>query len=277
MGYCTRCGHPVQPQAAFCTSCGAALQTPPQPPQPLGPGPTRPGSGLGKVLLIAIGAIVLLGALGIAGLVYAGYRAKRAADRVAPEFGGGGPAKATGPAARRAADVCSLLSQDEASQIARVAVRRLERDEASCSYFGDPQEVAAQGEAAAADALARMRSGQDVSPQELAQQAQQFAKGLGAQATRENAGLLLVVRVRWGDAEAQETAYRIAMKAMTAGLPPAAGYGSKLEGVGDRAYLAPMGMALYMVKGDSWVELEGPGVVSRDALLEVARKIASRM
>jgi len=277
MRFCTSCGRPVQTTAPFCTHCGARLNPSGQPVQ--GPSPASAaggGSSLAKVVLIAGGVVVLLGVLLVGGLVYAGYRIKHKAQQVASELGVSGH-PSTGPAARRTADVCSLLSREEAAQIAGVAVERLEREEGGCRYYGNPTEVASKGEAEAGEALAKLRSGQDVSPEEFARQAEQFAKGLGAQSAHKSGGLLLVIRVQWGDAASAEATYRITMKALTAGLPPGPGYGGKLEGVGDRAYLAPMGVALYMVKGDSWVTVEGPGLSSQDALIAVARKVAGRL
>ena len=106
MAFCEKCGNQVIAGAAFCPKCGArtgssaqANPTTPSPPvvqpaaAPVTPvAATVPASnnsgGCGKALLI-VGIVVLLcAALGIAGVVYVGYRAKKKVDEIKQEITG---------------------------------------------------------------------------------------------------------------------------------------------------------------------------------------------
>ena len=100
MAFCEKCGNQLTAGTAFCLKCGAragvSAPTNPMPPQPAVLQPivtptasaaaTTPTSsdagGCGKALLI-VGIVVLLcAALGIAGVVYVGYRAKKKVDEI---------------------------------------------------------------------------------------------------------------------------------------------------------------------------------------------------
>src|SRR5436190_19182368 len=89
---CTNCGNSVESIHKFCPKCGAPVQfqaPPPQParpqytpppysaPPPLVGGPTplppKRSSGCGKVILIAVIILVLIG-VGVAGAIYYGFR-----------------------------------------------------------------------------------------------------------------------------------------------------------------------------------------------------------
>lgn len=283
MAFCTNCGNPVEPGVAFCTKCGAAMNQPASPPPggygqapPPGYGaPRKSGSGLGKVLLIAGGVLLLIGVLVVGGLVYVGYKVKHKVQEVASDLGVS-TERPAGPAAKRTSNVCSLLSPQEASAITGLRIDMAEVEQDACQYAGSRAETAGKGEAQASEAIEKMRKNEPATPQEAAKAMEQLMKGLSAQSAASGSGPLFTVRIKWGDAATAEAGYKIAMKAMTAGLPKA-DYGGAVEGVGDRAYLAPMGAALYMVKGDSWVEIEGPALLSRDALIGIARRVASRM
>jgi outer membrane protein OmpA-like peptidoglycan-associated protein len=106
VAFCEKCGNQVIAGAAFCPKCGArtgssaqANPTTPSPPvvqpaaAPVTPvAATVPASnnsgGCGKALLI-VGIVVLLcAALGIAGVVYVGYRAKKKVDEIKQEITG---------------------------------------------------------------------------------------------------------------------------------------------------------------------------------------------
>ena len=103
MAFCEKCGNQLAGGTAFCTKCGArvgssapanpiapppaAVQPAAMPPTPVTP-PTATATssgdagGCGKALLV-IGIVVLLCVgLGIAGVVYVGYRAKKKVDEI---------------------------------------------------------------------------------------------------------------------------------------------------------------------------------------------------
>jgi hypothetical protein len=90
MAFCNKCGSPIVAGTRFCNKCGApilastlpsAAPASPSPSSAAGfppPAPTQGGSNSLKVLLIAVGVIILLGILGIAS---AGFFAWRIAHR----------------------------------------------------------------------------------------------------------------------------------------------------------------------------------------------------
>ena len=106
MAYCTKCGSELGEGLQFCTLCGASVEAKAQsaapgvPTEPAIPGspqsasatswqsvssiaPQRPAadnkSGCMPTVLIVLGVLVLVAALGIGGLVYAGYKVKQKA------------------------------------------------------------------------------------------------------------------------------------------------------------------------------------------------------
>jgi outer membrane protein OmpA-like peptidoglycan-associated protein len=102
VAFCEKCGNQITAGTAFCPKCGARLgsSTPANPTAPLPvavqptsmpPTPvaaTTDSGGCGKALLI-VGVIVLLCVgLGIAGVVYVGYRAKKKVDEIKQEITG---------------------------------------------------------------------------------------------------------------------------------------------------------------------------------------------
>ena len=119
MAFCEKCGNQVIVGAAFCPKCGArtgsSAQANPTTPSPRVVTPaavlvtpvwgTVPASndsgGCGKALLI-VGIVVLLcAALGIAGVVYVGYRAKKKVDEIKREITGDDRKATSDQSARR--------------------------------------------------------------------------------------------------------------------------------------------------------------------------------
>lgn len=95
MAFCEKCGNQLTTGTAFCPKCGARVGSPePQSPvaarvvtqSPATPAtpapPSAPAGGCGKALLIVGIVILLCAALGIAGVVYVGYRAKKKVDEI---------------------------------------------------------------------------------------------------------------------------------------------------------------------------------------------------
>jgi hypothetical protein len=149
--FCSNCGAPAT-TGRFCAACGAASPaqpnpTPPQPqpqafqPQPYQPQPFQPspyqvrtassgGGSIAKILMIIAAVIFVFGGLGVAGLVYVGYRAKQKLAEIKHEYG-----IEDGPAALKAPSInfpppqgsgCPILDGQEASRILRVAIARVE-------------------------------------------------------------------------------------------------------------------------------------------------------
>src|SRR5690242_21558912 len=87
--FCTNCGGPVS--GRFCPACGASIQSAASAPPPVAPPtPAAPAGGSAvKIILIVVGVFVLLGAMSVGGLVYAGYRAKRKFAELRREYASG--------------------------------------------------------------------------------------------------------------------------------------------------------------------------------------------
>ncbi|HUD57480.1 MAG TPA: OmpA family protein [Terracidiphilus sp.] len=106
MAYCTKCGSELEAGVLFCTHCGAPVETeaqpsaPDVPAEPAMPASPQPASatpwqdtpavvpqqvaagtksGCMPTVLVVLGMLALLAALGIGGLVYAGYKMKQKA------------------------------------------------------------------------------------------------------------------------------------------------------------------------------------------------------
>lgn len=137
--FCSNCGAALAQGTPFCQQCGArvglAASPGPPPPQPA-PAPLAPAakSPLAKILLIVLGVFLLLGAIGVAGAIYVGYKVKNKVERVAKEYGVDSSTPA-GPAARRA-DPCSFVSKEEAGDIMGLTVERAESTgDQTCTYY----------------------------------------------------------------------------------------------------------------------------------------------
>lgn len=280
MTHCTNCGNPLPPGSAFCTHCGARAGAPPQqhagPPPP--PVPAK-SSGIGKIILIAGGVIVVLGVLAVGGLLVTGFWLKKKVETAAENMGVSSAPAATG-AARRYSNACALLSAAEASGATGLSIQRTESREGECLYYGSAEKAAEKGQAQAQEAMKKMRENQAANEQDAARVMEDFMKGLAASAPAQEGGPLFTIKVTYGeDARQQEAGYRAAMGMMGAfaGAKEGSGKPTDLPGIGDRAYLAPLATGLFVLKGDAWVEIGGPGLVGRDALLAVGRAVAARL
>lgn len=288
MAHCTNCGSPLAPGSTFCTHCGARAAAPapqppagqpPQPPRAYPPPPAAKGSGIGKILLIIGGVFVLLGILAIGGLVLTGFWVKKKVETAAERMG---VTEAPAPKgrARRVADVCALLSAAEAARATGLAIERAESRGDECRYFGSAAQAAEKGQQQAQEAMRKMRENKAASDQEAARALEDLMKGLAAGGQASEQGPLFQIGVKYGEeARQEETGYRTAMGMMGAitGAKEGTSKPTGLEGVGDRAYLAPLATGLFMMKGDAWVEISGPGLPSREALIALARAVAGKL
>lgn len=163
-GFCRNCGTALGDAQAFCAKCGtqvgqAPAQTaPPATPSatPIAPAaPTAPavapgapvvasgGSGaLVKILLIIVGVIFLLGAIGVGAMVYVGYRIRQKAR----EMGMTLPSDRRHTSTLRGVDGCQWLSKDEVSAAIGVTVAHADSEtggNAGCVYTvaGDAAEL----------------------------------------------------------------------------------------------------------------------------------------
>lgn len=285
MPHCTNCGNPLPPGSSFCTHCGARAaapaQQPPGPPPGAYPAPAPPakGSGIGKILLIVGGVVVLLGVIAIGGLIATGFWVKKKVETAAENMGVA-PAPALTGAARRYSDPCSLLPAAEASSATGLSIQRTEARDGECLYFGSPEQAAEKGQAQAQEAIRKMRENKAANEKEAARVMEDLIKGVAASSQSSEGGPLFQIKVTYGEeARQQESAYRLAMGMMgaVAGAKEGTSKPAGIEGVGDRAYLAPLATGLFMMKGDAWVEIGSPGLAGRDALISLARAVAARL
>ncbi len=288
MPHCTNCGSPLPPGSSFCTHCGARAATPAQqpagpPPQPHGPypppAPPAKSSGIGKILLIVGGVVVLLGVIAIGGLIATGFWVKKKVETAAENMGVSSAPAVTGTA-RRYSDPCSLLSAAEASSATGLSIQRTESRGGECLYFGSSEQAAEKGQAQAQEAMRKMRENKAGDEKEAARVMEDFMKGIAASSQSSEGGPLFQIKVTYGeDAKQQESGYRLAMGMMgaVAGAKEGTSKPTGLEGIGDRAYLAPLATGLFMRKGDAWVEIGGTGLAGRDALISLARAVAAKL
>ena len=289
MAHCTQCGSPLPPGSSFCTRCGARAAAPAQHPAasqappggyPL-PAPPAKGAGIGKILLIIGGVFVLIGVLAIGGLIATGFWVKKKVETAAGNMGlSSAPARAITGSARRYSDACSLLPAPEASSVTGLSIQRAEPRDGECLYFGAAEQAAEKGQSQAQEALRKMRENKAGDGKEAARVMEDFMKGIAASSQASEGGPLFHIKVIYGeDAKQQESGYRLAMGMVgaLAGAEEGTSKPSGLEGVGDRAYLAPLATGLYMRKGDAWVEIGGTGLAGRDALIALARAVAAKL
>lgn len=288
MAHCTNCGNPLPPGSSFCTHCGARAASPAQqpaaPPQPppgayAPPPPAPKGSGIGKILLIVGGVVVLLGVIAIGGLIATGFWVKKKVETAASNMGVS-PAPAVTGSARRYNDPCALLSAAEASAATGLSIQRTEPRGGECLYYGSAEQAAEKGQTQAQEALKKMRENKAGDEKEAARLMEDFMKGIAASGQTSEGGPLFQIKVTYGeDAKQQESSYRLAMGMMgvVAGAKEGTSKPTGLEGVGDRAYLAPLATGLFMRKGDAWVEIGGTGLAGRDSLIAVARAVAAKL
>jgi hypothetical protein len=223
--------------------------------------------------------VVLLGVLAVGGLVVTGFWLKKKVETAAENMGVSSAPAVTG-AARRYSDPCALFSATEASSATGLAIQRTESREGECLYYGSAEQAAEKGQAQAQEAMKKMRENQAANEQDAARIMQDFMKGLAASAPAQEGGPLFTIKVTYGEeARQQEAGYRAAMGMMGAfaGAKEGSSKPTDLQGIGDRAYLAPLATGLFVLKGDAWVEIGGPGLVGRDALLAVGRAVAGKL
>lgn len=132
-GFCGSCGAPLGGQAGFCSGCGARAGVVGVAPQPLAaPPPVAAGGSVVKIVLIAVGVLFVLGALGLGGMYYAAHRYMKMAED-ATGLKAGDVVRSLGEAAKRSGresghenkrDGCLLLSKEEASAILEIEIIR---------------------------------------------------------------------------------------------------------------------------------------------------------
>lgn len=171
--FCTKCGARLNEGQGFCSGCGAATGAS-SAAQPSAPAPSAPttsatavppaaappvfapvaapaapassgGSTLAKILIAIVAVFVLLGAIGIASVVYIGYRVKKKAH----EIGINSATFEQHAPTMRGVNACRLLPKEDVSQAIGIEIVRAEAATGSdpgCVYSvkGDAADMTAK-------------------------------------------------------------------------------------------------------------------------------------
>jgi len=299
--FCGRCGAPLS--GTFCGSCGAPANQPGTPAQasspasaPFSPAPPPPaagGSPILKIVLVVLGVFALIAMVAIGGIVYTGYKIKQKVEQTAKEQGVDlgdlakklGSAASSGEAAAR--DGCPLLPKEEVEELTGLAITRVDGtpgsgdDREHCDYFGNAAEAAERGQKQVQDALKSLQAGKgDKDVAAGLAEIKKITQGLGSNVpASQGAGeaRLLRLMVKRGEAQSQLMALKMAIGAIGTQNIPGAGL-TKVEGLGDEAYLTPMDQILVIRRGQDFVQLEiGSIPESKEKGIELARRVLARL
>jgi hypothetical protein len=183
------------------------------------------------------------------------------------------PAATGGSTAASARDVCALISNAELAGITNLAIERSEKTADGCQWFTAAAARQQRGQDDIRGTLEKMTKQEPSSFEEGLRNMEGLLKGVGGLAS---SGLLLTASVQWTGGDKAEETLKTTFAMMTAGMP--GGKLEPIEGLGDRAYVGPMGSLLYVRKGAAWLELDlrtFPG--SRDQAIQIARRLLSKM
>ena len=309
--FCSNCGVPAA--GAFCVQCGNPIQArnPVAQRPALAPAPAAKaggGSAL-KIILIVVGGLFLVGVLAAGSLLYFGYRAKQKITQLANEYGldaGSGAKSGSNAAVFRvpstppAGSGCPLLPWQEASQSLAVAFERVESKRnadgtETCDFFVGSEE---RQRLAKAQMAAGFRRTQNPDEKQAAKGVESVAEGWISLA--QNSGVLeraigsgfhdsgaknpgkganpdpfLHLELRrvggqsgWSALETGQAGVKSALGGV--GMQP-------LEGVGDKAYILPGGLGIFVLKGDAFFALTFTHLPGADKASAVTRQVVAHL
>ncbi len=282
----------------FCAACGAAV--PGGGPGPVSsPAPAKgaaaPGGSALKVILILVGGLVLLGAMGIAGLVYVGYRAKQKIAEVKQEYGIAGGSAASSTSGVPVANFpppkgsgCPMLEGQEASGILGVAIERVEflpnggDGSQECRYWVSAAERQRLAKSEIASGLGAMGKADEKGIAEGAEKliGGALAAAIEASGDNKNTDCSFSVRVwrsggqaMWDKFEATKENARGVTGADFAGLAA-----QPVQDLGDKASVLPGGHSIMVLKGNAFVLLGFQQFVpGRVKIATLARLVVGRL
>jgi hypothetical protein len=272
--YCTNCGAPVS--GAFCVQCGNRVGTPAvQPEQPpyAAPAPPAPapvtkgGPSAAKILLIVFGVFFLLGALGIASIVYVAYRAKQRVEQIGRDYGIELPHKASelanvpgGSFPHPAGSGCPALTGDQAARILGMQIDRVEFKPNSsdgmdvCEFYVNPAARKRIAGDQISTAIARLGNSAQSDKQNVRESERLVTGALNAlqNSVNDKDGFDFTIEVaRQHGKEMWEKIDEIQN-----GLRAQSGMGvESVEGLGDQALIIPGGLHTFVLKGDALLKL----------------------
>ena len=294
--FCSKCG--TAAAGKFCPSCGAPIGGQAPPPMPAGaPAPSAGSSSATKVILIVVGVVVFLGAIGVGGLVYVGYRAKQKLAELKREYATGDASDSFSSGSTTSTRVflpskgsgCEVLEGREAAGILGVAVDRVEFSEDGpdgselCRYWINGEERKRLERAEIAAGIDAVGKGDDKNATAGAEKLIGGALGALIDANGENKDTDFAFSIElWRKGgksqwEKLETA-KSNVKGIT-GVDFSDLTGTQqIEGVGDRAMVLPAGHSIMVLKGDTFFLLGLQQFVpGREKTTALARAVAGRL
>jgi hypothetical protein len=295
--FCSKCG--TQAAGRFCPSCGAAIGGDlAPPPMPAGaPAVAAGSSSATKVILIVVAVAIFLGAIGVGGLVYVGYRAKQKLAELNREYANNGDSSggfSSGPTSTRVFSAskgngCQLLEGREAAGILGIAVDRVESAQdaidgsESCRYWINVEERKRLARAEIVSGINEVGKGDDKNAAAGVEKLIGGALGaLGdAQAGNNDADFAFSIelwrtggKAQWQKLETAESDVKGAT-----GIDFGALTGTQhVEGLGDRSMVLPAGHSIMVLKGDSFFLLGFQQFVpGREKTTALARAVAGRL
>lgn len=286
--FCMNCGAPME--GVFCGKCGAkATDATPQPSytpptvqgmQPA-PQPKKGSNTVLKVVFIVLGVLLVFAVIAGAGLYYAAMKVKDKVEQVASESGVNLKELASSgeqTAQSEGGDGCWLLPREEAERISGFKIIRAEQNpegdssKLTCQYFADPAEVQKASQAQTDAAMQALKSSKGTNQAADLQEMEKFTKGLLSGAAGGGAGdrPLFEISVRRGGGKTDWAGVSMAGSAM--------GGMQKIQGVGDQALMAPLAVSLFVLKGDSFIEITIGGLPGgRQKGIEIAKAVCGRL
>jgi hypothetical protein len=288
-------------EGAFCGKCGAkasdapsapAQAQPPMPPpayapptvqnmQPSGAAPKKGSNTVLKVVFIVLGVLLLFAIIAGAGLYYAAIKVKDKVEQVAAQSGVDLEklaSQGSGSSSSEGGDGCWLLPREEAERIAGFRIVRAEQNpdgdssKLTCQYFADPEELRKSAQAQTESAMQALKSSKGANQAAGLQELEKFTKGMlaGTAGGQNSNGLLFEIAVRRGGGQSDWAGVSIASGAL--------GGMEKIAGVGDQALMAPMAVSLFVLKGDSFIEITLAGLPGgRQKGIDIAKAICGRL
>ena len=262
--FCTNCGAAVA--GKFCTACGATAQAAPAAAPAAPPAAPAGGGSAVKIIVIVVGALFVMGAIGVGSMIYIGYKAKQKITEIARENGiplSSDITVNTPPrviTSKPSGGGCAILSGEDVQQILNVAVERVETvsdagQDPVCRYWISLAERRRQAAAQITSGISGVSKSDGKEP-DLNDAAKIVAGALTAVTTTATSGpedYSIEVEVqRTGGKEGFEKLH----KAQEQVNGVTSGYGlQNLDGVGDRAFLSTGGQVVMVLKGDSVLTL----------------------
>jgi len=249
--------------------------------QPAAAAPKQGSNTVLKVVFIVLGVLMLFAVIAGAGLYYAAMKVKDKVEQVASETGVNlkDLARSGEQAAQsEGGDGCWLLPREEAERITGFRIIRAEQNpdgdssKLTCQYFADPDEVQRAAQAQTNAAMQALKSSKGTNQAADLQEIEKFTKGLLSGASGGAAGdrPLFEISVRRGGGKSDWAGVSMAGSAM--------GGMQKVEGVGDQALLAPLGVGLFVIQGDNFLEIGIAGLPGgRQKGIEIAKAVLGRL